>query len=347
MNNNFDFFSHIRTNILKLSTLIFIIVAFLYILSPFFFPIILGGILALVFSPFVHLLMDRKMSRQKAVNILAIFIILTGMLPFSFFLFKGAGLINVFLSKQDLISELLIYKDNALNYIDTVALNLGFNLEKIHQYIESSLNYIGTFLVNQLSLLFSSIPSVLMSMLITLLSVYFLLLSEANIRKLFDRHFYFSPAIGNRFIMVLKSSAKEVFFSNVVTGIVQASIIAISSSLLGVADFFMVFFITFIASFIPVIGAAPIALIIAFISYAKGYVPASITMLVISAITGVADNLIRPYLTSLGSVQINPFISFLSVLGGVMTLGLTGLFIGPLLASLFFGIIPIILEDYQ
>jgi predicted PurR-regulated permease PerM len=342
-----NFFSSIRTNILKISTLIFIIIAFLYILSPFFFPIILGGILALVFSPFVHFLMDKNMGRQKAVNILAIFLIVTGMIPFTLFLFKGASLINVFLSKQDIISELLIYKDNALNYIDSVAINLGINLDKIHQYIESSLNYIGSFLVNQLTSLFSSIPSVLMSMFITWLSVYFLLLAEEQIRRLFDRHFYFSPAIGNRFIMVLKSSAKEVFFSNVVTGVVQATIIATSSSLLGVADFFMVFFITFIASFIPVIGAAPIALIIAFISFAKGFAPAAITMLIISAITGVADNIIRPYLTSLGSVQINPFISFLSVLGGVMTLGLTGLFIGPLLASLFFGIIPIILEDYQ
>lgn len=347
MNKNFDFFEKVKTNILKISTLIFIILSFIYILSPFFFPIILGGILALVFSPFVHFLMDKNMKRQKAVNILSLFLMLTGMVPFTIFLIKGASLINVFISKQDIISELLVYKDTVLTYIDSVAINLGVNLDKIHLYIESSLNYIGTFLVNQLSLIFGSVPSVILSMFITLLSVYFLLLEEEKIRKLFDRHFYFSPAIANRFIMVLKSSAKEVFFSNVVTGVVQATIIAVSASLLGVADFFMVFFITFIASFIPVIGAGPIALIIAFISYAKGYTPSAITMLIISAITGVADNVIRPYLTSLGSVQINPFISFLSVLGGVMTLGLTGLFIGPLLASLFFGIIPIILEDYE
>ena len=69
-------------------------------------------------------------------------------------------------------------------------------------------------------------------------------------------------------------------------------------------------------------------------------------MFVISIISGLADNIIRPYLASMGEVEVDGFISFMAVIGGVIVLGLPGLFVGPLLASLIYGLIPIIFEEY-
>jgi predicted PurR-regulated permease PerM len=69
-------------------------------------------------------------------------------------------------------------------------------------------------------------------------------------------------------------------------------------------------------------------------------------MSVVSIISGVADNIVRPYLTGQGEVQIHGFITFLAIIGGVLVMGLPGLFVGPLLALLTFGALPIILDDY-
>ena len=73
---------------------------------------------------------------------------------------------------------------------------------------------------------------------------------------------------------------------------------------------------------------------------------AGITMSIIGGVTGLADNVVRPYLVSLGEVEVPAFIGFLAVIGGVIVLGLPGLFVGPLLASMMYGALPIIIEEY-
>jgi predicted PurR-regulated permease PerM len=88
------------------------------------------------------------------------------------------------------------------------------------------------------------------------------------------------------------------------------------------------------------------AFVIALIGFIDGKVGAGVTMCVIGLISGVADNIIRPFLSSLGEVEVPAFIGFLAVIGGVIVLGLPGLFIGPLIASLVFGVLPLIFDEY-
>ena len=69
-------------------------------------------------------------------------------------------------------------------------------------------------------------------------------------------------------------------------------------------------------------------------------------MLTIALVAGVSDNIIRPYLSSKGNVETNPIIGLIAIIGGVTMFGLPGLFIGPLVVSVFFGVLPIILDEY-
>jgi len=73
---------------------------------------------------------------------------------------------------------------------------------------------------------------------------------------------------------------------------------------------------------------------------------AGVAMSIIGVVSGLADNIVRPYLVSLGEVEVPAFIGFLAVIGGVIVMGLPGLFVGPLLASLMYGALPIIIEEY-
>jgi predicted PurR-regulated permease PerM len=192
----------------------------------------------------------------------------------------------------------------------------------------------------------TQIPDLLLGVLVMNLSFYFFLLKEDEIREVFDRYYYFTKDHSNRFINVLKSSCREVFLSNVITGILQSTIISLGALACGLGDFYIVFFLTFIISFIPVIGAAPMAFALAIIAFLEKRTGAGIVMAIIGTFAGVADNLVRPYLVSLGEVEVPAFIGFLAVIGGVYVLGLPGLFVGPLLASLVYGALPIIVEEY-
>ena len=181
---------------------------------------------------------------------------------------------------------------------------------------------------------------------ITFLSFCFFLVKEKKIRKLFNRYFYFSKENGDHFILILKTSCREIFVSNVITGVIQALIVAVGALICNIGDFYLVFMFTFICSFIPVIGAAPMAFLIAGMAAIDQRYGAGITMCVVGVISGVSDNILRPYLVSRGEVEVPGVIGLLCIIGGVIVIGLPGLFVGPLFASLFFGALPIIVDEY-
>lgn len=338
--------SLLTKNFFKFFTAFALIISFLYILSPFFVPIILGSILAMALSPFVKKFMDRGMSRKKAINMLTLIIFIIGLVPSILFSIRGATVVAELFNNQGSIDKLKALKENAMNFLDSHAATLGLSTDEIHVYLEQILQNVGKFFLDLFSNFLSQIPDLILVSLITFIAIYFFLFEEEKIRSLFDRYFYFSNDRADRFIKVLKSSCREVFFSNVLTGIIQSFIVTIGALIFGVGDFFIIFFITFICSFIPVLGAGPVAFVLSLIAFGQGHIVAGIGMFVISVVSGLADNIIRPYLASMGEVEVNGFISFLAVIGGVIVLGLPGLFVGPLLASLVFGVLPIIIEEY-
>lgn len=338
--------SLLTRNFFKFFTAFALVASFLYILSPFFVPIVLGAILAMALSPFVKKFMDRGMSRKKAINTLTLIIFTIGLVPSILFFVRGATVVAELFNNQGAVDKLIALKEKAMLFLDSHAATFGLSTDEIHKYLEQILQNIGKFFLDLFSNSLSQIPDLILVSLITFIAIYFFLFEEDKIRNLFDRYFYFSNERADRFIKVLKSSCREVFFSNVLTGIIQSFIVTIGALIFGVGDFFIIFFITFICSFIPVLGAGPVAFVLSLIAFGQGHIVAGIGMLVISIVSGLADNIIRPYLASMGEVEVNGFISFLAVIGGVIVLGLPGLFVGPLLASLVFGVLPIIIEEY-
>ncbi len=72
---------------------------------------------------------------------------------------------------------------------------------------------------------------------------------------------------------------------------------------------------------------------------------AGIGLIIVSAISGAIDNVIRPYLATRGEVEVPTLVGILAVIGGVTIWGLKGLFLGPFVACMFFGVLPILLRD--
>lgn len=334
-------------NFFKLLTASIIVISFIHILSPFLIPFIFGGMLALALSPFIsYFMLQKKFSRKKSIAILSFGILLLGLIPSTLFIFRGAKILTQFFSQQSFSALTLNAQIKMYAIIDRFAEINNLDPEMIRTKFDAVLGTVAAFTLKTFSDLMSQIPDLLLASIVTMLSFYFFLLKEEYIRNLFDRYFYFAQDNANHFIHVLKSSCREVFFSNVLTGILQSLIVSIGALACGIGDFYITFVVTFVLSFIPVVGAAPMAFIIALLAFSDGRVGAGITMGIIGVFTGLVDNVIRPYLASLGEVEVPAFIGFLAVIGGIVTFGLPGLFVGPLLASMMFGIIPIIFEEY-
>jgi predicted PurR-regulated permease PerM len=291
-------------------------------------------------------MLKRNWSRQKALWILSGTLFLTSAVPMTIFFIRGAGIITEFFSQQSF--TLLI--ENALGkvtvLVDKVSTYFHFDQTMLREKFEILSNSLGSWILKMFSELATQIPDLALVGLVTMLSFYFFLSEEEKIRNLFNRYFYFNEINGNKFVSVLKSSCREVFLSNVLTGVLQSLIVSIAALLCNIGDFYIIFIITFIISFIPIIGAAPMAFAIGLFAFFDGHIGAGIVMSIVGVFSGLADNLVRPYLSSLGEIEVPAFIGFLSVIGGVIIFGLPGLFIGPLLASMVYGILPIIIDEY-
>ena len=334
-------------NFFKLFTAFMIVACFLYILSPFIIPFFFGGMLALALSPFLTGVMKKfKWSKKKALVIVSVVLLFTGAIPVSVFGIRGARIISEFFTQQSVSgltqkAQLAVY-----TFLDHFASDHHLEATMVKEKFNTVLNNAVAFVLKAFSDLVTQIPDLLLGFIVMLLSFFFFLLKEDHIREIFDRYFYFTKGHSNKFVAVLKSSCREVFFSNVLTGVLQSTIVSVGALICGLGDFYIIFFFTFIISFIPIIGAAPMAFVLALYAFFDNQTGAGIAMAIIGSVTGLADNLIRPYLASLGEVEVPAFIGFLAVIGGVIVMGLPGLFVGPLLASLMYGALPIIIEEY-
>lgn len=341
-----NFYNLVLRNFLKVSFAVVVFISFIYILSPFFIPVIIGAILAMAFSPFIDIIRKKGFSRMASLRILSALMLFIGVVPTATFFFRGARVVNEMISLPDSpLSRVAI--SNKLNGLIAKFSDIyGIPLETLQIQVDKLVSKISSFIISIFGDILGQIPELALIGIITLLSFYFFLSNEEEIRKLFDEYFFFSVENGAKFIRLLKSSCREIFFSNILTGGIQSIIVSIGSLIAGVGDFFLVFFSTFIFSFVPVIGAGPVAVVIALYSLAINNIFAAIVMFIVAGIAGISDNILRPYLNSLGSVEVPAYIGFLTVIGGVIIFGLPGLFLAPLIASICFGLVPIMFDEY-
>lgn len=141
-----------------------------------------------------------------------------------------------------------------------------------------------------------------------------------------------------RLIEVAAGTMKGVIYGILGTGIVQAILAGFGLWLSGVPAAFLLGFVTFFLSLIPV--GPPLVWLPAslwlFYTGANGW--GIFLLLWGTLVVGSADNFIKPYFISRGSDL--PFVLvFLGVLGGAFAFGFLGIFLGPTLLAVGYNII--------
>lgn len=176
-----------------------------------------------------------------------------------------------------------------------------------------------------------------------ILTTYFALAENKAIRHFFDEYTPFSPTKMKHLTEAIRRSGNTVMLTNVVGGSVQAMIFCIGNFIAGGGNYFLIGFSVFLLSFIPIVGTAPVTAILIMNAVFTQNTGLALQWLIVGLIAGTSDNIVKPLVIRAG-VQIHPFLGFITVLGGVILLGVPGLFIGPFLAGMFTTFIPVILD---
>jgi predicted PurR-regulated permease PerM len=130
------------------------------------------------------------------------------------------------------------------------------------------------------------------------------------------------------------------------TGLTQATVAGVVFWVLGIplAIFFAA--LTFLTSLIPVLGAFVVWLpLVIHLILVHQHVKAIILFAFGAGVISVIDNLMKPALIG-ERTKLPYFLLFFGIMGGIKLYGLMGIFIAPVVLSLFFALVKIYQEKY-
>ncbi len=319
--------------------------AFIIIFAPFFTEILMAGIFAFALDPLLKKIAHSKwvqtssiyFKRKQWVALILSTLTLAITLPIFFAVYSLYDSINEAATdgfqNSDFYKDIIHTKAIVIQYADQII--GGLNLKRKVDLIAISDHYInelGRHAITLSGKAISQLPELLMYIFVFCCALYFFLAEHRSLRSIFIKSRMVAPAEMDRLIEIFQKSCSSTLFASFVTGFIQATIVSLGSALLKVGDFFVIFVVTFFLSFIPVVGAAPVALFLAFLSLIKMNYGSAIALVVVSVIAGTIDNILRPVLVSSGD-DVHPVVVLLGLIGAIIIFGIPGLFLGPVIAT--------------
>ena len=224
---------------------------------------------------------------------------------------------GTFLQNQPFYEQLLPYRE--------------IILQKTGQLVGS----ISNLIVNGLSSATLGTANFLFMTFVFLYTMYFFQMDGV---KLIRKILYYLPLGSedeNLMLEKFTSVTRATLKGSLLIGVLQGGLAGVAFAVAGIDN--AVFWATVMAvlSIIPSIGSALVWGPACAILMLQGSIGAGIGLLVFCAIVvGSLDNLLRPILVG-KDTKMHELMIFFGTLGGIMMFGISGIFIGPLIASLF------------
>lgn len=189
--------------------------------------------------------------------------------------------------------------------------------------------------------IFSSASRLLLAFFIFFIALYYLLRDGKRVREVLIELSPLNDREDMKVLDRLELAINSVIKGNLVIALVQGVLTTLGFLLFGVPNAVLWGMVASIAALIPGVGTfivvAPAVAYLVFMSAG----PQAIGLAVWGvAGVGLIDNFLGPKLVGHG-MQLHPLLVLLSVLGGLMYYGPTGIFLGPLSLSLLFALLSI------
>lgn len=340
-----------RKEIFKYAIVTVFLTAFAILFLPFYRELMLAAVVALAMEPFLGRWLQPRHFRWK-ISVLAILIAMFHLvtLPLGFIGYRTYRYF-VKMSKDgvqnsELYQKLTELKTKLIAVIDQWTVKWGLEAQfDITGSLEENLSHGINLVVGWSTQLVTQLPSLMISIFVFCAALYYFLADARSIKSMFMKQRLLTPAESNRLIAILQNSSYGTVVTSLAIAMMQASIVTLGSAILGAGDWPVVWAVTFFLSFIPVIGAAPVALALGFYLLIMGDIGGFIGFMIVAGIAGTADNIVRPYLISSNEQDLHPVVSLLAIIGALLTMGMPGLFLGPVIAGVAVKIIPALFTD--
>lgn len=325
-----------------------------YLVRPIASALLLAATFAGVLWPahrrFTRLLRGRR-ALSAAAFVLAMLVVLVGpVIAFSTFAINEGGKGAAFVARMARSASLGEVLGHLPPSIGAPARNLLDRLpvedEELTEKLKREVTAQGANAAAAVGATLSATGSLLFQAAMMLIAFYFLLLQGDQLVAWIDELAPLKPGRTRELLAEFKQVAYSVILSTIVTSAVQAVAALAGYYIASVPHPLFFAAATFLAAFIPAIGAGSICLAVALLIFLTGHPYAALFLALWALIVvSLVDNLVKPLLIRAG-MQMNGAVVFFSLIGGLAAFGGIGLLLGPLIVSLLLSLLRMYQRDF-
>jgi len=321
---------------------ILVSLVFAWILWPFFSAILWATVLAIVFAPLYRRLLKEMGPRPNTAALIALLIIVTlVILPVSL---TATAVVQEATTLYDKIQSGQLDLDKffqqlrealplwATNLLDRYGLT---NLDDVQVKIVDALKRGSQFLATQVLSIGQGAIDFLLGLIVMLYLLFFFLRDGSALAKRIQDAVPLPPEqerdLFKKFTTVIRATIKGSIFVAALQGALGGLIFAI----LGIGAPVLWGVVMGLLALLPAVGATLIWLPAAIYLLVTGSIWEGLVLLLFGAVViGLVDNILRPILVG-KDTKMPDYVVLISTLGGIATLGLNGIVIGPVIAAMF------------
>lgn len=337
-----------------IAALIFVIYQIFCIFAPFFTSIFWSGILAFSFYP-VYARLKKKFPKQNNViallMTLAVFLIVIP--PFVIILINMAKQAVEFSQwaynfiREGRI-EILIEKIRTFSWFQNIESHV-FQWEPLKNNVSDWLLGLAKALGNVTA---AHMGTLTKNAFFVLLNLFFMVFLTFIFFKHGERIYTFIYEISpfeRETKKALFRQIHETFIAvirgQLLTSLVQAAAAGLVYWVLGLPIPLFFAFLTFITSLVPFLGAASVWVPLTIFLFLSHLYTQGVILLVLGFLISLLDNIIKPAVIG-EKTKLPYFLLFFGIMGGMKLYGLMGIFLAPVILSIFFAFIKIYREKY-
>lgn len=330
-----------------LALILFFVALAFSMLIPFLKPILWAIIFALVLYP-IHIKLSRKLNNTFSALILTLLTLMLVVIPFSLVLSLAIR------QSIELFQFVLTFTQNHayLELIDQIKSHqlvrkffTEEELNRILAYIESeefknllitSFRDLAQRGLNFMASLVPVVGSFLFKTFVFLITLFFILRDGKKFIGFMERFLPMHKEDIEQVLMTIYKTIIATVYGSIGVAIAQACVGFIGYKIVGLDYAILLAMATFISSFVPPFGAGfiwfPVAI---YVFLTKGLYSGVFMSLYGMFVISTIDNFIRPLVMKMG-IRIPYIVLFFSIVGGLLTFGFVGIFLGPLIFTTLF-----------
>lgn len=331
------------------------------ILAPFFTVIFLAGVLSIVFHPLYRRILKLFRDWEGLASLVTcLLVLLITVVPIVIFILLMAGEAK---STYELIQSKIssgvfdkylqwapggFFYDLLYDSIRSLQTVVDIDIENIDikKTVLETANFVSNFLVSQATTLVESLLDLFLNFFLMLFSMYYFFKDG---KRLIEKAGSLSPLPSIHEVQLfakIAAMSKAIMVGVFLTAILQGLVGGIGFAIAGISNPVlwgtgMAFF-----SLVPLFGTAVIWVPAAIILAILGSWGSAIFIFIWGIVViGLIDNVARPFLIG-GKANTYPLLTFFVILGGIFTMGLKGVIVGPLVLMVLMSFLHIYQAEY-